>query len=511
MTERPPKPRVSSRPAPPERTGSDTSLRSPRHVLVVDDDEVDRAAVARALRGTAFVVRGVETAAEALARIGVDPVDIILLDNHLPDGNAADFLDVLTRREIYLPVVLLTGSRDPEVVAEAMRRGAVDYVSKDGLHAERLTRALTMALRVGDAEAQAERARASIEQQAARLVRKSERTIGLQRCTSVAELVRCAAEAFAHVFECQAIVALTVSGEELCERSGACDQSGEPSVIALVLERLPVRGTVQLFSRLEGADEARLAELLARSVEQVLESLLLLARAEESAAARRDMAAIVSHDLRTPLQAFALGTKLLSKQVDAAGAGIVARMERNIASMERLIRDILDTTRLDDGVFTLTLGEIDAGNIVRAVVDELAPLAEFEEIALSHEVDVPPDQGAIRGDSTRLRQALANFVSNAVKHTPRDGTIRVTARAEEGSIVFEVIDSGPGVPAEVVPHIFDRLVRGPSGRALGLGLGLHIARGIAEAHGGSVGVETAEGQGSRFWMRVPRQGPCAAD
>ena len=170
----------------------------------------------------------------------------------------------------------------------------------------------------------------------------------------------------------------------------------------------------------------------------------------------------------------------------------------------------LSGTGLDAGAFTLTLGEVDAGNIVRDVVDELAPLAEFEEIALSHELLVPEEQGSIRGDSTRLRQALANFVSNAVKHTPRLGTIRVTARAEAESIVFEVSDSGPGVPAEVVPRIFDRLVRGPSGRALGLGLGLHIARGIAEAHGGSVGVETAEGQGSRFWMSVPRQGPSAS-
>lgn len=494
----------SSRPAPLRRKSA-PSHDAPRHVLVVDDDEIDREAVIRALRGRPLLILTAANAAEALAKLETEHVDVMLLDHHLPDAVAPDVLDELADRGIDVPVILLTGSRDPDVVAEAMRRGAVDYVPKGASLEERLHQVIAVALRVADVERELARAHDESQRQAARLLRKAEATIEVQSATDPEDAIRRAAVGFHRMLEVSAEVRLMSKDPPLFARAGD-PMPPEHTEIVLELPRVGLTGEVKLGKLIDDEHERLSATLLGRSVSQSLESLILLARAEEAARARRDIAAIVSHDLRSPLQAFALGVKLLEHRPDDPTYGdILGRMRRNVGSMERLIRDILDATRLDDDAFSLTLTEMDVRTVLRDVLDEHAPLADSESIELVSDMrGSDGDDTALVGDSTRVRQAVGNLIANAIKHTPKGG--RVTARAvfEDDAVRFEIEDTGPGVPPEVRDRIFERLVRGPNGHALGLGLGLYIARGIAHAHGGSVGLVREERAGSCFWLSFPR-------
>jgi signal transduction histidine kinase len=134
-------------------------------------------------------------------------------------------------------------------------------------------------------------------------------------------------------------------------------------------------------------------------------------------------------------------------------------------------------------------------------VELYADVAEEKGIALA--LDAPADL-ALPADRTRLRQALANLVDNALKYTPRGGRVRLSARPEGPSVVFECADDGPGISADDLPRIWDRLYRGDRSRSeRGLGLGLSLVRAIARAHGGDASVESSPGQGSAFRLRLP--------
>jgi signal transduction histidine kinase len=170
--------------------------------------------------------------------------------------------------------------------------------------------------------------------------------------------------------------------------------------------------------------------------------------------------------------------------------------------------NLLDLSRIDAGIFPLDIRLGDLRDPIRSVVEAHAELAEQRGVALASEV--PPAPVMLPFDRERIVQLLTNLVGNGLKFTPRGGQVRVMLTDQPEGAVLEVRDSGPGILASEMPHVFERFFRGTNvgeARASGSGLGLAIARSIVEMHGGQIEVASAIGEGSAFTVRLPRVAP----
>jgi signal transduction histidine kinase len=169
--------------------------------------------------------------------------------------------------------------------------------------------------------------------------------------------------------------------------------------------------------------------------------------------------------------------------------------------MNRMIQDLLDVRRMEQGRLTTDLVPESPAVIVNDTIDMLRPLAAGSTIRLDTAVE--PDLPLVLADAARVQQVLSNLVGNAVKFTPREGRITVCAESMEGEVRFSVIDTGPGIPAEQLPHIFGQFWQAKTSDRRGIGLGLAIAKGIVEAHNGRIWVESHVGLGSTFYFTLP--------
>jgi PAS domain S-box-containing protein len=230
------------------------------------------------------------------------------------------------------------------------------------------------------------------------------------------------------------------------------------------------------------------------------------AAAEADARARDDVLGLVSHDLRNPLAAIQICASAVAQSIDSKSANIhrlLASIRQSAESMDRLIRDLLDVASIEAGHLGLELREEDPAAILVLAAEMFIDAASDQGIDLS--VRVAHDLPAIRGDGDRILQALANLIGNALKFTRRGGQIALSVAEEPGSVRYLVVDTGHGIAAEDVPHVFARFWQKRQAAATrGTGLGLAIVRGIVEAHGGEVNLESSLGNGSRFSFTIPR-------
>lgn len=224
---------------------------------------------------------------------------------------------------------------------------------------------------------------------------------------------------------------------------------------------------------------------------------------------RQDFIANASHELRTPVTSVKV---LLENLVDGAKDDPSVRDEflndalREIDRMRELVNDLLDVAALEAGRERLNVGLIDVNPLLRDAVETVSPLAKQRDVSLAvAEANVPVQ---IEGDRARLRQVLVNLVANATKFTPAGGQVVVRAilDAEAGRLNLEIADTGIGIPAKDLPHIFDRFFRVTRGRSRlqgGSGLGLTIVKQAVDAHCGDIHVESTEGQGTTVFVSLP--------
>lgn len=217
----------------------------------------------------------------------------------------------------------------------------------------------------------------------------------------------------------------------------------------------------------------------------------------------------VAHDLKTPLARLrgraeeALASSDPEVRAEAL-AGCIADTDRITAMLDTL----MDIAEARSGVLRLRLERGHVGTLVQDVVDLYADAAEDQGVSLVAEC---PDDGWVVADQARLRRAVANLVDNAIKYTSAGGTVRVEGDLDESRVMLTVTDTGTGIDPDDLSHIWERLYRGDRSRSSqGLGLGLSLVRAFVEAHGGRVEVESAPGQGSRFRVILPADGPPAA-
>lgn len=491
-------------------------LTTPFRVLLVDDDQLDRMAVRRALLSTAPAVNIIEAEdlAAGMREVLNAPVDCLILDYRLPDGLGLDLLMHVRADSKSLPVIMLTGVGDAQTAVELMKAGATDYIPKSQLSAERLERSLRYALRIRAAD---ERIRRHTEQ----LHALSGAALRINSTSSVEGMLAVTAEeARVLVGALRATVAINsktripgqltaVSESDSCDIPSGTSAQADVFEVSLVARDGELLGALQLhvnrdveFSESDHAIVTQLAQLASGAIENAR----LLEQAQAATQARDDMLAIVSHDLRNPVQTIVMATTLLMELAPTDDRRLAARKQveivlRSASRANRLIDDLLDATRIDAGTFSIEVAPTRIEPLIRDAVDLLTPLAAAAHVELTHSFD--SDMPLALVDSQRVLQVFSNLGGNAIKFTPRGGRVQLVANVSDGHVCLTVKDSGRGIASEDLAHIFDRFWQARGRERLGAGLGLWIAKGIVEAHGGHIEVESETNVGTSVRFTLP--------
>jgi PAS domain S-box-containing protein len=280
------------------------------------------------------------------------------------------------------------------------------------------------------------------------------------------------------------------------------------AMVVAMAARGNVLGSITFVSAESGRtfdeDDLALAMELADRAALAVDNARLYEAAQAASRARDDLMAVVSHDLRSPLNAVLAGASLLLDVPlsDEQRTDQYRAIRRSAERMERLTRDLLDITRIEAGHLRIEPGAED----IRSLVEEALEAADFAAgrtgVFLSSRV--PDDLPKARADRARILQVLDNLLANAIRHTPQGGRVTVAADASEESVRVCVADTGSGIPPELRDQVFGRYYQAEGAAHGGAGLGLAIAKGIVDAHGGSIWLDTDVGKGTTVYFTLPR-------
>ncbi len=284
------------------------------------------------------------------------------------------------------------------------------------------------------------------------------------------------------------------------------------SLIAVPMKaRARVLGAICFFfegrrHRAHSHDDLELAEELGRRAALALDNARLYAEATQAIRARDDVLAVVSHDLGNPLSAIRLSTSLLLRRPPADRAAQEERKQlenirASVDQMERLIKDLLDVKRIEAGLLSLEREPCVVSVLMREIADTAERWIEGKTLRIT--LDSTNEPVHVYADPQRVVQVFSNLVGNAARFAPTGGEIVLRSRREGDQVRFSVADTGPGIPVEHLPHIFDRFWQASRTGRHGIGLGLAIVKGIVEAHGGRVWAESVLGAGSTFHFTLP--------
>ncbi len=251
------------------------------------------------------------------------------------------------------------------------------------------------------------------------------------------------------------------------------------------------------------ADDQRLAELLAVRFGVVLEVERLHGEVRAAVRARDDLLVVVSHDLKSPLSAIRLSATLVAKRLpaDAEASRANAIVIRCAEAMDRLIGDLLDAAAIESGTFPVAVGTVNVSELLDELLLTMEPIARARSIAI--ELSGADHALPLRCDRSRILQVLTNLLGNAIKFAPPGSAVQVRMTSEPAHAIFSVSDRGPGIPEDDRARLFGRYWKGSPPAQPGVGLGLFIAKGIVEAHGGRIWVESIAGDGSTFSFTIP--------
>ncbi|MFT3776035.1 MAG: ATP-binding protein [Minicystis sp.] len=467
------------------------NTRDKRAVWIVDDSALDAERARRALADD-YEVRTFSDGTTVLEALGSSaPPDVLVLDWVMPELSGLDicrFIRSRRDRSSRVAVLLLTAHQRPSQVVEGLKAGADEYLSKPYAPEElcarvgALVRSIALVERAEAAEATVKDLLASVPD--ALLVLDPEQRItyasteaGVVLGRPVEALLGCTVET----------ITPELSRDLIACADCACGPCPLPDVT--------IRG--EIFS-----PTLRVFPADGRKVLLALRNVTQRRRAE---ARRLDFYSIIAHDLRSPLSAMSLRLELLARgkrgPVQPEAIADLLRLQGTIRTLVTMINDFLDLASLSGTEYRLVKEEIGLSSLVENTVEELRPLLTSGAITVDVQRDLRP---TVLADRRRLSQVVANLLSNAIKFTPGGGNITVRFAEAAGYVETTVEDTGPGIAPEMLPTLFQRYTKGEGG---GTGLGLMIVREVVEAHGGTVGVASEEGAGSRFWFRLPAGNP----
>ena len=467
--------------------------RARRLLWVVDDSRLD-AERARQVLGRDYDVALFADGSAALEELsaGARP-DAIVLDWVMPGVSGLDvcrFLRASGAETQKIGILLLTVQRDTEQIVEGLTSGANDFLAKP-YEDEELRARVAALVRTGElvdklARAEAENRRLLETGPDPLLVSDRE-----GRLTFVND---CAERVFGVARE-------GLVGKMLGE---LVPELAPPQVALAKGESLLPVGDVTIggrrFSPTHRTSAGADGSDTIISLRDVTERRLLEER-------RLDFYSIIAHDLRTPLSAMTLRiASMLERSRTRPGLSLIEdlhKLETRVGSLVAMINDFLDLARLEGASQMIEYAEVDLAALVEQAREDFSPLLERAGHAFRGPSVDPSERAVVFGDERRLLQVLSNLISNAIKFTPAPGTVAVRIEVRERFVEVSVEDSGTGVSPALQSKLFQRYARAER-TVGGTGLGLLIVREIVEAHGGVVGVDSAEARGSRFWFRIPR-------
>jgi PAS domain S-box-containing protein len=521
-------------------------------VLCVEDREEDAELCLRELQRSGFEIRSerVDTPAQFTERLRAGAFDIVISDYRLPGWTGLDALDILHREKSDLPFILATGSLGEETAAECIRRGASDYVLKD--RPARLPVAVRGALE--ERALRRERARVQRELHAREAMFRllfASNPLPMWACDSetlaFVEVNEAAHDQYGYAREeflemrfsdllppeeaqrlSEEVASRALHAQYLGEwkqrlKSGAIIDveirarrfpMGERSVWLAVAKDITARKRAEeeirrLNADLERRVEERTAQLAALNSELELRNR----EVERANQMKSQFLASMSHELRTPLNAILGFSSLLAEHspgpLNEKQSRFVEHIHRGGQHLLQLINDILDLSKIEAGRLELHPEACSIGALLPEVLSLIRPLAMAKRIRLERpEETLQP----VYADPVRFKQILYNLLSNAVKFTPEGGQVTVEVSGNAHAMCLLVRDTGMGIPADELENIFNEFHQvGTTTKGVreGTGLGLAITRRLVEQHGGKIWVESAPGQGSRFYVSLPAHGPCS--
>lgn len=449
--------------------------------------------------------------------------DVILSDYQLPDFNGAEALDHAQATAPRTPFIFVSGVIGEENTVEMLKRGATDYVMKGRL--SRLPLVMERALREVAQRDAREKAQAQLREADALYARVVDSmhdyaVVLLDHEGLIRDWNRAAGAIFGRALDDMRGQSFEVmlSAEDRAAGVLAGDMASALASSSVRGERWLVRGDGTRL-RAEGvmapiysaAGEHTGFSTIVRDVTTTYEAQQLLRQAKEEAERSNELKdqflAVLSHELRSPLSAISGWADILDKR--AAGDELLGKaalvIRRNAQLQARMINDLLDMSAVVAGKLVLQRETLDIAALTAETLLSHVHVAQARNIALACEAS-----GTlwVSGDAQRLTQVISNLVGNALKFSAEGARVIVTTRLdEEGMVTLSVQDSGRGISAEFLPHVFDRLRQEDGSRtrkAGGLGLGLAIARAIVELHGGHIGAHSdGPDHGARFDVRLP--------
>jgi signal transduction histidine kinase/CheY-like chemotaxis protein len=522
-------------------------------VLLVEDNPGDARLIREYLLdvpGLGSELETVGTLADAVESLRARRVDVVLLDLGLPDASGLRALDVLTRNFPSLPIVVLTGLRDADVGVEALRGGAQDYLEKEGLEPRLLARTLRYAverkrIQTGDLFlAEASRTLAGsldVETTIGRVAHLATRGLadycvvdvgvggpamhrlhvawsgsaipGVAEALSRMELDRDRPHlAWAAMRTREPVLVQEVTREHLEAMAQSADHLEVllslrmRSYIAVpMIARDRLAGVLVMIScaRLQDEQDLDVATRLGWIAGFALDNARLYQQAQEAVRTRDRVLGVVAHDLRNPLSTIAMSAELLGDEMlNASQKGSQVQIIRRSAErMDRLIEDLLDVARIENQRLHLRLEHEDPKALVREVTELNTAIAAAR--SLSVRARPTPRLPPILIDHDRMMQVLSNLVGNAIKFTEPGGEVEIAVEPCEAGVQFSVRDTGSGIEPEDLSHLFEPFWQARRGGSDGAGLGLAIARGIVEAHGGTIWAESEPGRGTTVAFTVP--------
>jgi PAS domain S-box-containing protein len=279
-------------------------------------------------------------------------------------------------------------------------------------------------------------------------------------------------------------------------------------IVPLLVDGQPAGALTLAWTRPDrryGSADLAFAEAIADWASLAVAHSRLYGRALRASRERDEVVGVVSHDLRSPLHNITLAAQLArGRNADPGVERQLERIDRAAGWATRLIADLLDSFRIDAGGLALERVRLETRALVTEAVELHRAAAEEQRVELG--IEVALDLPAIPVDRDRMLQVIGNLVDNALKHTPAGGRVTVSAGREGAFVRIAIADTGPGISPDLVAHVFERFRQARSERRSGVGLGLAIAKGIVEAHGGRIDVRTAAGEGTTFSFTLPIAG-----
>ncbi|MFC1909275.1 ATP-binding protein [Chloroflexota bacterium] len=542
-----------------ERIRPGAEMREKDSILVVDDDLDFLVVIRRILEAKGFEVATAPAAAEAISRARERFYQVAILDISLPDTDGTELLSVILELHPDIIAIMLTGYSSVQNAMQSLNRGAFAYLEKpldpehllsvisQGLEKQRLVfenrdlmeeleqrnRDTGILLDVSQAVAQSLDLQQIIDSALEKVVRSMDVNASHVHIAENGRLVLKGYSGFttpiaegvnldiddgiiARVFQqAEPIVVASLADDAeptlaTLARDGYRSYAGVPLMI--LGESIGIIGIATTSERHFTDQEMELLTAIGKEISIAVQNSQLYEEASSARALRKldalrtELLANVSHELRTPLAVIkGSASSLLQPDVsfdEQDWRDFLQSIDKDADRLNRLVDDLLMMSRLEAGALEVSKERRSLDQVVAAVQDQL------EKLAVSHQlqIDLPPDVPPVVVDEGRIGEVLINLVENATKYAEEDTRISLTASPNSGDVIVSVSDEGAGIPAELHEKVFDRFYQVENrkkGNRMGTGLGLAICRGIVEAHGGKIWVESEARKGSRFSFSLP--------